>query len=90
MKLWVFILNINLPELSELRLTEIENEAVSALLKRLHDLDAATKAQQDASSTLAVTRALFDEMILRFLSKTNILGIMAAVIVNKHFESDIV
>lgn len=46
---WEFILQINMPDLSQLLPSEVKDEAVDAPLKKLHDLDSVTMALQDES-----------------------------------------
>lgn len=67
----VFILRIDLPKLSQLLLTKVEDENVDPLSEKLNDLDSITETLQDESVTLAEARAPFDEMVSRFHSNTN-------------------
>lgn len=76
----IFSLQINLPDLSELLPTEVEDEAVDAMLKKFCDLGSVTKAIQDELIRLAKAHALFDEVILRFLSSADRLETEAALI----------
>lgn len=82
----MFIFEINLPELPQLLLTKIEDEAVYTLLKQLRDLDLVTEALQDELATLAEACVLFSGVILRFPSSADRPGTKAAIIKNQAFE----
>lgn len=85
MQLREFIFQISLTELSQLLLTEVEDEAVDAQLKKFRDFDFVIKALQDESVTLAEARALYEEVIQRFTSSAERLRTKAAIVENKAF-----
>lgn len=84
-ELCVFILRIKRLEQSQSQslLTEVEDEVVVALFKKLHDLVSITYALQNGSGTSTEDRALFEEVILHFLSNADRLGTKSAIIEKK-------
>lgn len=82
-------MQINLPELSQLLRTEVENEAVDALSTKLRDHALVDKELQNVSVISAEARALIEEVISRYRSSAERLGTEVIIAENKVFESAI-
>ena len=85
-----FLPRLDLPDLSDILLSDEDSAVVDHLFKKLGDLDSVTNALQENSTTLSDARALFDAVIKRHPNSKSRLDERAQILEKVNFETVIV